>query len=408
MSLRRLAAAARRSLEQDAARDVPGDVVSAVLAVEVEGRRELVAASLVDGELRLACADPTPEPFLAAARVALAELDGGGGASAPSPSTSSPGVVSIAPDPVDDVPPRARALTELLTAVVRLGVERASGAPAVVEAIDRLAQECGSAPGVGVARFIGRLRHALAERDVTTTARLLHGAARLARDLSDDSKGARERAQAFLGSPVEVSMESVVDRCFFELGRERVSGLERHAISRRYLLDLGDGQIYVEATRGSNSPSLGPSPRLVTAGLAEVQRGPLPPTVRLLQYAVSGAIEERTFDVLTSFAVRRFADLVEGYRVALKQSPALAEPFALIAPQRFRDEGMTAVDVDGGRLPLVRTHALGRSLALAAKARAGQVRLVAGRLVDHDGVLRLVPLAALLEREDGRSYWRLS
>ncbi|NOY91065.1 MAG: hypothetical protein GXP55_07610, partial [Deltaproteobacteria bacterium] len=284
------------------------------------------------------------------------------------------------------------------------------GAPAVVEALERLIEEAGPSPAVGVSRFIGRIKQALARGDVTTTARLLDGASRLARDLMDAgaSAEARRRVATFFGGQGLFAGDPLIDHSFFEIGRERVAGLERCGVERRYLMDLGDGQIYVEAQRRGTSASLGPSPRLLAAGLSEVGRGVTPPAIQLLQYVVSGALSQQQLSSLDGFAIRRFSDLAESYRVALSAAPGLAEPVVLIATPRFGgDEGVTPVDAEGLPLALASFEAPGVVEALTEPARRGEVGLLAGRLLDHRGTLMLLPLGARLDRDGRSSWWRL-
>jgi len=419
MSFSAFRVAARLASEtEDALPTTRGTVRRIVLAVEAEGRQELVTASLVDGKLLLVASDGRLDgPHVQVARAALAGLEveaaprvDSASASTSSPGTTSPGRLSM-PPPAEQVPPRAQALLDLVTAIVRLGVHDAAGAPAVVEALGRLAKEAGPSPAVGVSRFIGRIKLALAREDVTASARLLDGASRLARDLTEPgaSEEARRRVAAFFGGPGAFAADPLIDRTFFEIGRESVAGVERFSIERRYLMDLADGQVYVEAQlRGGVAASLGPSPRLLSAGLSQVGRGVTPPAIQLLQYVVSGALSQERLLSLNGFAVRRFSDLVENYRVALSSAPGLSEPVVLIAPHRFGGEhGVTPMDMEGLPLALASIEAPGVVSALAEPARRGVVSLVSGRLIDHEGTLMLLPLGALVEREGELSWWRL-
>lgn len=218
--------------------------------------------------------------------------------------------------------PIESAIADLTTAIVRAGVASAD-APAIAESLARIG---GASPTLEVARWVGRLRGALAARDEILVARLLDGAYAL------DPEGEPER---------------VVDQVFVELGRELLDGLTPFAIERRHLLDPSNGDVLSEERLRDQSASNGPCPRVIHAGLAtRTSTG----RVRVVQYAVSPLDAEMlarveglaTASVATAFARAESTGL----------RSAAIEPVSLVrvgAP-----EGGIVPDATGAPIPLAR------------------------------------------------------
>jgi hypothetical protein len=144
-----------------------------------------------------------------------------------------------------------------------------------------------------------------------------------------------------------------------------------------------------ERSRGEAAPSLGPCPRLVSVGLAEIEEGPAPRRVRLLQYAVAGQVPEADLERVQANALRRTSVLVDVYREAIAAWPALAEPVQIIHVAGLEDG--FAVDAIGEPIPFAREDDPGAAAVLEQACRAGDVDWVAGRVVDLEGSVRLAP-----------------
>ncbi|MDH5491922.1 MAG: hypothetical protein OEY14_08205 [Myxococcales bacterium] len=400
-----LRAAARRALES-MPQAGSGQVRRIVVEVQAEGRSELVTLSLRDGELLCTASDGSADGphVVTALRLLALERE-------PELSASGP-VAELAPPPLADasVHPLADALDGLVTAIVRIGAGEAFGAPAVEDAFARIV--AGSrTPSRSLSRWIGRVRAALSDAAIDRLARLLVGASRLAEALRSPSPSHDEarRIAAWLGgsgsSPVGVLSECIL----IEVGREWVGGVDRSALERRYLIDPGSGEIYrEERARGTRPGSLGPCPRQISVGLAEVIDGPSPREIRLLQYAVTTAIPSQQWEAVAGSASRSFSALAASFRASLVEFPALAEPFCVAAPASWeRPGGLVPVDIEGDALPIATADEPGFTAALEALTASAEPRWVAGRLIDHAGGLMLRPFSLGLSGPDGPIFYRL-
>lgn len=419
--------AARRALARFPGSDAAdeGAVERASFDVTVDGRTELVTITLHDRQLVCSSTDGRVDgPHVAAAlRVLAGEPVGqavarrsfvphaGQGASTTSPGTIRTLTGMPAPVGADHLA-MADALDDVVTAVARLGLEQALQSPTLEETIDRLVRSAPSPLPLGVARWVGRLRSAVATRNVAILALVLEGAAQLAVDLrgAPSPEGSRRRV-AWLGPSADEpgDVGPLYDRTFVEVAREWLPGVSRASIERRYLVDLQAGAIYrEERLRGAQGASVGPCPRVITAGLAEVEHGASPDRIRLLQYTLSIDVGGSEWGQVAEWAAWKFGDLAGTYRDALKASPGLAEPFAIVGPAHCdvdEDGRVVLLDVDGLPLPLARADDPTGALVLDALADGGDVEWVAGRLVHADGTLMVVP-ASVATREAGRTLVR--
>ena len=289
-------------------------------------------------------------------------------------------------------------LAQVVLALVRSGVKDAQSSATVAEAISNLRDAYGPDMPLVVRRWIGRLRRALAEEDLFLVARLLEGAARAAEDMRDEHPDSLQRERIGLWRPAEDGMMArnrITDRTFIEIGRELVAGLSRASIERRYLMCVRSGQVYVEASaRGEGQASVGPTPRRVAVGLAELSGGPQPRRVRLLQYAISNKIAPSEWQEITRRAVQRFEPLHDTYRSAHQQYPGIVEPFFVIAPARANlVGGVVFVDADDFPLPMAQARTPARAEAVKQALALGDLQWVSGRAVDADGSLMLDPCA---------------
>jgi hypothetical protein len=441
--------AARRALAGRPAGPEPGRVERASLEVIAEGRSELVTVALRDGRLLCVASDGREDgPHVSVALRLLAGLEG------------APASPARAPEPDAQEPPPAprpgeRDLEDVVTAIARVGVDAAASAPSVTDALERLVEGArrGGPPPLGLARWVGRLREALARKDLELTARLLEGAARVAADLRAGPGSAEARArlrawwgpdvepapsgerppappaprldfEAARGAPADLGPEGprgatlhevtpepialLVERRLVEIGREHLAGLTRAEIQRRYIVDLESGAVYREDRRRDAPASIGPCPRTLHVGLGRALRGAPPATVQLLQYEVTPEVDADAWLRLEGHAERDFAALAERYRRAQRSFPGQAEPFALIAPARcdFR-RGVALEDAEGHVLPLARLEDPAAAEVLDAYEDRPPPTWVAGRLIDTQGALALVPVAAAWGSGQATEHLRL-
>jgi hypothetical protein len=363
--------------------------------VEAEGRVEMVTLSLRDGELQCVCSDARNDgPHVLAALRFVAGLEQREDSSPPGPIASAAGRAEQSPDQE-----LASALDDLLTAITRVGVEKAQYAPSVDAALGRVVSTAPQPTPSGLGRFIGRLQHELRSAELHRVARLLQGASELADALRAEAPGLelQQRLSAWLGTrPGSLpQVELLYDRTMIEVGREWLSGTERASLERRYLVDVRSGRVYREDRPRNASASLGPCPRLVQVGLAEVETGPCPQRIRVLQYEVRPEVPAESWQQLQQVAVRSFAEVTEGYRQSVQASPSLAEPFALVAPYRIERNGVfKAFDAEGRQLVLNRSERRGAVLAFyALLAQGAEPAWLAGRLTDTGTTVCITPFA---------------
>jgi hypothetical protein len=115
----------------------------------------------------------------------------------------------------------------------------------------------------------------------------------------------------------------------------------------------------------------------------------------VLQYEVDPNVPDEAWERLRQVASRSIAQLTEAYRRSVRAYPALAEPFALIAPYRTEsDDIFKAIDSDGHQLVLDRRERRGAVLAFYDLLAEGEEpSWIAGRVTDTGGTLCLVPFA---------------
>jgi hypothetical protein len=308
----------------------------------------------------------------------------------------------------------ADALDDLLVAIVRVGVREARSSATVDAVVERIVAAAPKPLPLGIGRWIGMLRAALATIDTDVVGRMLEGAAQVADDLraSSPHEKARRRIVAWLGATADTpgDVERVSDRTLVEVAREYVHGLDRTAIERRYLMCLDSGEIFrEERPRGGAGVSIGPCPRAVSVGLGEVEEGAAPRRIRLLQYAVNNQLTGDDWTRFEGFAHRKFDALARDYREAMRAYPGLAEPFVVVAPAACgRDPELVLLDTSEDALPLARAEEPSLAAALAMFVRDEDPAWVAGRLVDAEGSLLLVPCAAAITDGASRRVLRIS
>jgi len=392
----RLRDAAVQHLQSLDASASPGAVRRLTIDVEVDGRVELVTLALRDGELQCISSDGQNDgPHAMAALRFVAALDPRDESSPPGPAVDS-AHRSIEPGAPSEL---ADALDDLLTAVVRVGVDKAQYAPSVDAALERVVGAAPQPTPSGLGRFIGRLRHELAEGELRGVMRILDGASKLADALRVDrpTRESKRRIGAWLGAQADAApkVELLSDRTMIEVGREWLSGTERATVERRYLIDVRSGSVFREDRPRLATASLGPCPRQLRVGLAEIEAGPSPRRIRVLQYEVQPDVPPESWEQLHQVASRSFAEVTERYRTAVQSYPTLAEPFVLVAPYRIEhDEVFKAFDPDGHQMLLNRSERRGAVLAFYDLLSEGvEPSWLAGRLTDAGGTVCLTPFA---------------
>jgi len=401
--------------------DEPGEgaVTRITVDVEVGGQRELVTLAVRDGSLARSTSGSDAH-VAAALRWLLAKDDDGatGVRTAPASADRPAGRMSWVPEPPEDPPtedsPRVRladAFDDVVTTVVRAGVSSADS-PAIADGLERLRKEVPLPTPPGMSRWLGRLRQALDAGDTALVARLLDGASRLAEELRRErpSPESKRRAVAWLGASPELGgVERVSDRTLVEIARERLATNERGGVERRYLVDVRNGEVFREERSRSNPiASVGPCPRVVQVGLAEVERGPTPRRIRPMQYEVSPSPTHEHLRRVEANGYRRFSALADRYRDWVADAPGQAEPFAVVVPKKLKARRGAPVLYDDEDVPL----ACGRADDPAAAAVLDRLsaplpRWIAGRLVDAKGSLLLVPCAVAAPDGDSVRLHRL-
>jgi len=91
-------------------------------------------------------------------------------------------------------------------------------------------------------------------------------------------------------------------------------------------------------------------------------------------------------------ALRHTAALADGFRESIGTWPALAEPVVVLAVAKI--EAGRPLDASDTPWPISRAEDPGAALALDRVLGSDEVSWIAGRLVDEEGALRLVPLSA--------------
>ncbi len=414
----RLREAARRALEAIGDGDGAGDGAVSRLTVDVaiDGRSELVTLALRDGEL-VWSSSAGEGPFVRAALRWLAESDPAPSVRVTEAAEAMPRTSWPPPEPDGDAEALAarsrlaEALDDIVTVVVRAGVVGADS-PSVAESLERLRREAPLPTPIGLARWLGRLKSALEARDAGLTARLLHGAARLAEDLRRErpSPEVRRHVNGWIGGGGEPGgVERLSDRVLVEVAREQLPSTDRAGIERRHLIDLHNGEVFrEERTRTTPVASVGPCPPLVHVGLAEVEEGAAPRRIRLMQYVVSLDLGAEELARIEANAYRRFSALADRYRELVEAHPGQAEPFAVIAPRSFDVRGAPVCrDDEGQPLPFARADDPAAVEVLGRVVPPGGPRWVAGRLSDAGGALMMIPCAVAVPDGDGARFVRL-
>lgn len=400
-----LAGAARELLESLDS-EGSGEVRRVTLEVTAEGRAELVTVTLQpDGALLVASTDGKQRgPHIRAALEILA------GAYSPPSVQARPSIPPQAAPTVSAQHELANAIEDLVVAIVRHGVDDAYGTASVNSAIDGVLAGLAKPTPMGIARFIGRIYTELASHDVHAVARVLDGATRFVAHLRADEtpEDERKRIAAWIGrdDDFDPSRETLHEKTLVEIGREWMAGTERGSIQRRYLMLTSTGEIFCEERHRTQSSSVGPCPRVLTVGLAEIQSGPVPRRIRPLQYAVSIAGEAEDWERVANNAVRSVEDLAPRYRADVKAYPALAEPVAVVSVDEVHVARSRALTPSGDVLQLRLAAGVGDRIDAIKKDH--EIVWMAGRLRDDaEGRLALDPFSVGFDTDEGIGFDRL-
>lgn len=348
--------------------EVPRLVLDVVLA---DGARGLVTVSLRDGAL--VAVDEQGErgsPHAMAAQSFLESLARG--------ETEHGAVRSDHPSVRTSLPPGASrsldAARELALALVRSGLAGARRG-----AMDEPVRRARASSDLRIARWAARFESALGDEDVPLLAQLSRGV---------------------LAAP-PAPVVSRVDLRLVEVAREHVDGASPRAIARRYLIDLASGTSFVEEHEAGGAPgSIGPMPRTLEVGLAEVLDDPGQPILRVLQYTTSPSLSSEALARLLELAARDVSSALDRVDQLVKASPAFAEPIVILAPARWH-EGRP-VDADGRAWPLSAHEDAAACLRLWEVTAEREPTLIVARAAAHQGAHALLPLSCVLIEPSGQ------
>lgn len=305
----------------------------------------------------------------------------------------------------------ATELDGLVTAIVRVGLSQAHDALSVEAALSRLIESAATPVPPVIVTWVGRLRQALLAGDTSAGVDLLAGAVWL-RDAvrARNSGDAEDCVAAWFGPSDARPVTRLEDALLIEIARERLDGLQRFALRRRYLVDIARREILVEDTSRAaeaNAPaSVGPCPRAVQVGLAEVDPAWPHRRIRILQYSVQVDITQSRWAALVALAERDLEKTRSAYAERAASMRGMLGPGVLLAPHRFvQSLPMFLEDERGERLALASSRAEQR--ALEALLGGGELRVLFGRLTPRMGHLTVVPLSVLIERNAQLVFRRL-
>jgi hypothetical protein len=340
-----------------------------------DGSRGLVTVSLREGALR--AVDEQGERGSALSGAALSFLGALAGKDAAASLGPLAGVDRAAPRPSHAPPARSLdAARELALSLVRSGLAGARRG-----AIDEPLRRARASGELRIARWAARFEAAVAAEDLPLLAQLARGV---------------------LGAP-PAPVSSRVDLRLVEVAREHVDATGARSLARRHLLDPASGSAFVEEHDAGAPPgSIGPMPRTLEVGLAEVIEDPGQPSLRVLQYTTSPIVPSELYARLFELACRDVSAALDHVDRLVRASPAFAEPLVLFAPDRW--DSVRALDAAGRELPLSAHEDPAASLRLGEVLAEREPALVVVRAAPLHGVHAFVPLSCVLAEPTGG--WR--
>jgi hypothetical protein len=347
--------------------EVPRLVLDVVLA---DGTRGLVTVSLRDGVLTAVDEQGERASALSGAARSFLESLGRGQAEHGAGRSDHPAPrVSLAPSAGRSTD----AAKDLALALVRSGLKGARRG-----AMDEPLRRARASTDLRIARWAARFEAALGAEDLALLAQLSRGVL----------------------AATTPSIVSRVDLRLVEVAREHVDGATPRGIARRHLIDVASGAAYVEEHEAGGAPgSIGPMPRTLEVGLAELLDDPGQPVVRVLQYTTRPSISSEALARLLEIASRDVPSALDRIDQLVRASPAFAEPLVLFSPARW--ESGRPFDADGRALPLASHEDAAACLRLTEIAAEREPTLIVARASPQQGIHALSPLSCVITEPTG-------
>ena len=182
----------------------------------------------------------------------------------------------------------------------RAGGVSTPDSPTIKQALVQLLAAAPKPVPLSLARWVGRFMGALSVGDAADR---VAPAGRC--DVVGRRAAPRRRAScagtpsARVAGPVDAgnsqaATDSLAEVTLLEVAREWITGLDRAAIERRYLVELVSGEVFTEERRRAEiEVSVGPCPRLAHVAFAELETAMRPRRARLLQYTITPRCQGR-------------------------------------------------------------------------------------------------------------------
>ncbi|MBN8616308.1 MAG: hypothetical protein J0L92_37330, partial [Deltaproteobacteria bacterium] len=266
------------------------------------------------------------------------------------------------------------AARDLSLALVRSGLAGARRG-----AIDDALRRVRAVEDPRIARWAARVEHAIAIEDLPLLARLARGGL----------------------MPPGPAQQTRVELHVVEIAREHLDAARPRALERRHLIDLGSGARYAEdLDAASPGGSVGPCPRALEIGLAELWDDGGQASLRILQYTTAPSLSSANTARLLELVTRELDAALEQVERALRASPAFAEPVVLLEIARW-EEGLCAFDVTDHAVPWSPDEDPAACARLAEVVADRPPRFVVMRAVPRRGAHAFVPLSCGVERGHG-------
>ncbi|MGB0679357.1 MAG: hypothetical protein ACPGUV_06825 [Polyangiales bacterium] len=301
------------------------------------------------------------------------------------------------------------ALSDLVTTVLRVGLDDALAAAAVQDAFEAASTALMTAQAPLGPRLLARLHRALGQGQMQTALVLLAEISALCAHVSAPVQAPRApeqrlQLQSWLGDACVSEPERLQDAVLLEVARERVASFGHACLHRRYWLRVRDAALFVEAGQAAGALSVGPIPRLLHVGLAQLLPAYALPRLQLLQYVVEAGPSAAHWQASDTAVVRDCSVILQAW----DRAPA-AEPVFLFAPHQVHwgEAGGVCEDSAGQRLRLVGALP-GQCQALRRVWSEAPVRWLCVRVQLSDAGVELVPLSLLQGEGEHFRLWRAS
>ncbi len=362
------AALAREPSDADARADVARVVVDVALP---SGERGLVTVSQREGAI--VAVDDMGRRDSALVEAAVGWL---GGLVVGEPGSETVAIRSDHPaarTSLAPTPPSGRgqdAARDLALALVRSGLAGARRG-----AIDETLRRARSTNDSRTARWTARVERAIATEDLALIAQL--------------TRGVLDTAPPAQSSRVELHL--------VEIAREHLDAARPRALERRHLVDLTTGALYAEdLDAGVVGGSIGPCPRALEVGLAEVSDDGGQSSLCILQYTTTSTLSSATRARLLELTTRDLATAFSHVDTLLRASPAFAEPVVMLEIARW-EAGLHAFDASGAEVPWSRDEDPAACARLAEIVAERAPRFVVLRAVPRRGAHAFVAISCAIE-----------